>query len=84
MVALARGFAGPDAEAQQARLDGFRATLEKGALIPSLKEIVAHWSGDPAWRDVRPPLVELTRAQAAALVAELERREFSMPALRGA
>jgi len=84
MATLVRTFAGDDADAQQARLDGFRALLEKGAMIPSLKEIVAHWTGDPAWRDVRPPLVELTRAQATALVAELERREFSMPGLRGA
>lgn len=84
LVALARSFTGADAEAQQARLDGFRALLEKGSVIPSLKEIVAHWSGDPAWRDVRPPLVELTRALATALITELERREFSMPGLRGA
>ena len=83
MVALCRSFGGADAEALQVRLDGLRAVIEKGAMIPSLKEILAHWSGDPAWRDVRPPLIELGRAQAGALVAELERREFSMPALRG-
>jgi 4-hydroxy-tetrahydrodipicolinate synthase len=83
MVELFRQWESASAEAQQAKLDAFRALLEKGPVIPSLKEIVAHWSGDPTWREVRPPLVELTRAQASALVAELERREFSMPGLRG-
>jgi len=84
MVALFRTAEGDDADAQQAKLDAFRALIEKGPVIASLKEIVAHASGDPAWRDVRPPLVELTRAQASALTAELERRGFAMPGLRGA
>jgi hypothetical protein len=31
---------------------------------------------------VRPPLVDLTPAQAKALVAELDQKNFTMPGLR--
>ena len=35
------------------------------------------------WATVRPPLVALTRQQAAALVSDLKARNFDMPGLRG-
>ena len=50
-------------------------------MIPALKHAIAHWSGDPEWAKVRPPLVELTAAQRAALVGDLEGLGFSMPGL---
>jgi len=43
---------------------------------------IAHYGGDPAWATVRPPLVDLGRDPAAALVTELDRRAFSMPGLK--
>jgi 4-hydroxy-tetrahydrodipicolinate synthase len=72
-----------DADAQQLRLDEIRGIFAKFPMIPALKAAVAHWSGDPAWATVRPPLVALTREQTTALVTELERVGFTMPGLRG-
>jgi 4-hydroxy-tetrahydrodipicolinate synthase len=51
-------------------------------MIPALKAAVAHWSGLPEWATVRPPLVALTKEQAASLVADLKQRSFDMPGLR--
>jgi 4-hydroxy-tetrahydrodipicolinate synthase len=72
---------GPDAEAQQARLDEIRGVFAKFPMIPALKAAIAHYGGDPAWSTVRPPLVELTADQARALVRELEDGRFAMPGL---
>ncbi len=74
---------GADADAQQARLDEIRGTFQKFPMIPALKAAIAHYGSDPAWATVRPPLVNLAAEPAAALVAELDRRGFSMPGLRG-
>jgi 4-hydroxy-tetrahydrodipicolinate synthase len=73
----------PDADAQQARLDEIRGIFAKFSMIPALKAAVAHWSGDPEWATVRPPLVALTRDQSATLVTQLEQARFTMPGLRG-
>jgi 4-hydroxy-tetrahydrodipicolinate synthase len=72
-----------DADAQQTRLDEIRGTFQKFPMIPALKAAIAHYGNDPAWATVRPPLVNLAPDAAAALVAELDRRGFSMPGLRG-
>ena len=50
-------------------------------MIPALKCTVAHWSDDPAWATVRPPLVELSVDQRSSLIAELEQHGFAMPGL---
>lgn len=73
-----------DADDLQANLDTIRGTFSKFPMIPALKRAVAHWSGDPGWAKVRPPLVELNAAQSAALVSDLEARGFSMPGLGAA
>ena len=72
----------PDADAHQKRLDEIRGTFANYPMIPALKAAIAHWSGDAEWATVRPPLVALTREQAAALVADLKARNFDMPGLR--
>jgi 4-hydroxy-tetrahydrodipicolinate synthase len=72
-----------DADAQQTRLDEIRGIFAKFPMIPALKAAVAHWSGDPAWATVRPPLVALTCEQSTALVTQLEQARFTMPGLRG-
>jgi 4-hydroxy-tetrahydrodipicolinate synthase len=51
------------------------------SMIAALKQAIAIYADDPAWRTVRPPLVELTRDQAKALSAELEAIRFTMPGL---
>jgi 4-hydroxy-tetrahydrodipicolinate synthase len=68
-----------DADAQQAGLDAIRLTFQKYPMIPALKQAIAHWGGDPGWITVRPPLVELTAEQAAALIGDLNGRGFDMP-----
>jgi len=72
-----------DADAQQKRLDEIRGTFAKYPMIPALKAAAAHWSGIAEWATVRPPLVALTRDQAASLVADPTQRGFDMPGLRG-
>ena len=74
---------GPDAAAQQGRLDEIRAVFQKFPMIPALKAAIAHHGNDPAWATVRPPLVALTPEQARALVAELDGKGFTMPGLAG-
>jgi 4-hydroxy-tetrahydrodipicolinate synthase len=85
-AAIARLYAtwqAADADAQQTRLDEIRGIFAKFSMIPALKAAVAHWSGDPEWATVRPPLVALTREQSATLVTQLEQARFTMPGLRG-
>ncbi len=45
----------------------------------ALKEIMARHTGDDAWRNVRPPLVRLDDAQAAALREALDGTGFTLP-----
>jgi 4-hydroxy-tetrahydrodipicolinate synthase len=71
-----------DADAQQARLDEIRGVFAKFPMIPALKAAIAHYGNDAPWGTVRPPLVDLTPAQAKALVAELDQKNFTMPGLR--
>ncbi len=44
-----------------------------------LKQAIAIYADDPAWRTVRPPLVELTPEQAKTLAADLKAIGFTMP-----
>jgi 4-hydroxy-tetrahydrodipicolinate synthase len=80
---LYASWQGADADAQQARLDEIRGTFQKFPMIPALKAAIAHYGADPAWVTVRPPLVNLAAESTAALAAELDRRGFTMPGLRG-
>ena len=47
-------------------------------MIAAIKQAVASYANDPEWARVRPPLVELTTAQAKFLGAELKRIGFAM------
>jgi 4-hydroxy-tetrahydrodipicolinate synthase len=80
---LFRGWRSPEADRLQEEVNGVRAAVERVPVIPGLKELVAHHAGDPAWRTVRPPLVELAPAQRDALVAELRGLGFTMAGLPG-
>jgi 4-hydroxy-tetrahydrodipicolinate synthase len=84
--AIARLFAtwkAEDADTQQGRLNEIRTIFAKQPMIPALKAAIAHYGGDASWATVRPPLVELTQAQQASLVADLDRAGFTMPGLKG-
>ena len=71
----------PDAETLQQRLVTIRNCVQHFPVIPALKSIVAHYSGDSAWDRVRPPLVELTEVQRNNLLTELEQVGFSLSGL---
>jgi 4-hydroxy-tetrahydrodipicolinate synthase len=51
------------------------------SMIAALKQAIAIYADDPAWRTVRPPLVELTLEQAKTLAAELKAISFAMPGI---
>jgi 4-hydroxy-tetrahydrodipicolinate synthase len=51
------------------------------SMIAALKQTIAVYADDPAWRTVRPPLVELTPEQAKMLSAELKAIGFTMPGI---
>jgi 4-hydroxy-tetrahydrodipicolinate synthase len=51
------------------------------SVIAALKQAIAIYADDPAWRTVRPPLVEFTPEQAKALAADLKAIGFEMPGL---
>src|SRR3984893_15178764 len=54
-----------DLEDQQARLNVVREGFSRNyPMIAALKQAIAIYANDPAWRTVRPPLVELTSEQA--------------------
>jgi 4-hydroxy-tetrahydrodipicolinate synthase len=65
----------------QKRIAATRKIVEKRPMIPALKAVLAHFSGDEPWRVTRPPLVELPPEQQQQLVAELGAAGFSMPDL---
>jgi 4-hydroxy-tetrahydrodipicolinate synthase len=61
-------------EALQTRLNVVRQVFSNRkfpSMIAALKQAIAIYTDDPAWRTVRPPLVELTKEQAELLAAEL-------------
>jgi 4-hydroxy-tetrahydrodipicolinate synthase len=70
-----------DLEPQQARLNAVRDVFSSRkfpSLIAALKQAIAIYGNDPEWAGVRPPLLELTSAQAKLLAAELKSVGFAM------
>jgi len=76
-----RNWRGPDADQLQAGINVTRKIMQKVPMIPALKAVTAHFSNDPAWRTVRPPLTELAPGQEQQVIAELKASGFSMPGL---
>jgi len=65
----------------QARLNVVREVFARKSwpsMIAALKQAIAIYADDPAWRTLRPPLVELTPDQANLLAVELETIKFAM------
>src|SRR6266480_969711 len=52
------------------------------SMIAALKQAIAIYADDPAWRTVRPPLVELIPERAEMLARELRAIGFAMPGKR--
>jgi 4-hydroxy-tetrahydrodipicolinate synthase len=77
---LYRRWQAPQADALQEEITTLRKTIQAYPMIPALKQIIAHFRDDPAWRTVRSPLVRLSDAQARALIADLEQKKFALAA----
>jgi 4-hydroxy-tetrahydrodipicolinate synthase len=71
-------------EQQQSKLNVVRQVFSSRkfpSMIAALKQAIAIYADDPAWRTVRPPLVELSPEQAKTLAADLKAIAFEMPGL---
>jgi 4-hydroxy-tetrahydrodipicolinate synthase len=79
IAALAENWQAADAEAQQAALDKIRIIFQSRPMIPAMKAAMAHYSGDPQWAELRPPLVKLSAAQHMDLLQALSDENFQMP-----
>lgn len=73
-----------EADMLQQDLDAIRKIFQSYPMIPALKAAVAHWSGESAWRNVRPPLSGLSEQQRSELLSELEAAGFDMPGIKEA
>ena len=69
------------ADTLQESLSAVRAIFAQFPMIPGMKAAVAHYSGDPDWLRVRPPLVSLDAEQQKKLVHELQKIGFQMEGL---
>jgi 4-hydroxy-tetrahydrodipicolinate synthase len=56
----------------QVTLSAIRSAVTSAALIPGLKALVARHTGEPGWRTVRPPHVELSGAAETKLFASFD------------
>jgi 4-hydroxy-tetrahydrodipicolinate synthase len=61
------GYLAENAGQMQEELNAPREALREYAPIPALKELLAQRTGDEAWRNVRPPLVNLNPAQVSEM-----------------
>jgi 4-hydroxy-tetrahydrodipicolinate synthase len=81
IVELYRHWQDADADARQKDLDATRAAFAKFPMISALKAAIGLYAHDPAWAKVRPPLVELTQVESAALGESLKALGFTMPGI---
>lgn len=72
------------ADQMQTGLNRIRDIFQSYPMIPALKAAVAHWSNDPVWCNVRPPLVAMSAEQQRSMVDDLEQVGFDMPGLNQA
>ena len=71
-----------NADEMQAKLNKVRDTFTNFPMIPALKQCVAHYTNDPEWERLRPPLLALGEAQKLSLIRSLEALNFEMPGLK--
>jgi 4-hydroxy-tetrahydrodipicolinate synthase len=80
---LFRNWKSAEADAMQAEITDFRRAITKFPQIPALKYTTAIYTDHPQWAMTRPPLTPIAGEQGQALAAELKRRGFDMPGIRG-
>ena len=57
---------GEDVAERHADVERIRQILQRYALIPAMKQMIADAKGDPGWARLRPPLMSLSEADAKA------------------
>jgi len=65
-----------EAETLQERLTQLRGSIEAYPVIPALKALMAHLTGDKAWRNLRPPLSALDDEQTKNLLSSVPLAEL--------
>jgi 4-hydroxy-tetrahydrodipicolinate synthase len=84
ITSLYDAWKGAGADAMQEAINQVRSALQSVPMIPALKRVIAHYSGDVGWNRLRPPLTELTAAEEKQLLRRLDELEFGMPGIREA
>lgn len=70
---------GAEAGQRQEAISALRQTMQAFPMIPALKALVAHFRRDPAWAELRPPLMPLSADEAnEAVRTVISRHDFSM------
>ena len=73
-------LAGGDIAERHAEVERLRTILQRYALIPAMKQMLADANGDPGWARLRPPLMPLSTNDASALGADLKAQDFKLAA----
>ncbi|MGI9433483.1 MAG: dihydrodipicolinate synthase family protein [Geminicoccaceae bacterium] len=73
-------LAGQDVTARHGEVETIRKILQRYALIPAMKQMIADAKGDPGWTRLRPPLLSLGETEAKALAADLRALDFQLAA----
>lgn len=68
----------PEMEAQNAEVSAVRKIMEGYPIVPAVKAVLAHFSGDAEWETVAPPLTRLSDDQKSGLVSALTDSGFSL------
>ena len=84
ITSLYDAWKGAGADSMQEAINQVRNALQSVPMIPALKRVIAHYSGDMGWNRLRPPLTELTAAEETQVLSRLEQLEFGMPGIREA
>ena len=71
---------GEDVTERHAEVERIRQSLQRYALIPAMKQMLADAKNDPGWARLRPPLMPLSEVDAKALAADLDAQDFRLAA----
>lgn len=68
----------PEADDLQASITALRKTIQSFPMVPALKEIIAHFTGDSDWKINRPPFTQMGAEEVRNLFVELEKHNFTL------
>lgn len=78
IVSLWKELQADGSHSRQDEVNAVRHIFEKFPMIAALKATIGHYTDDPSWRRVRPPLDSLSDEQLDMLTAELHETGFKM------